>query len=278
MGTMDTSNDVEKVPKEIYQAELTRLQVELSHLKDWVVEKGQRVLVIFEGRDAAGKGGVISRITENLSPRVVRVVALPAPTEREKSQWYFERYVEHLPAAGEVVIFDRSWYNRGGVEPVMGFCTKKQHKLFLEQAPAFEKMLVDDGLILRKYWLDISEAEQEKRFADRAKDPLKQWKLSPLDLAGRDKWAAYQKARDEMFQHTDTTDSPWWVVESDDKKRARLNLMSHLLASIPYTFTKTPPVKLPKRPPAKHQPEPVATVRRVPDHAADVIKKAAGKG
>ena len=267
----------EKVPKEIYEAELTRLQVELSHLKDWVVEKGQRVLVIFEGRDAAGKGGVISRITENLSPRVVRIVALPAPTEREKSQWYFQRYVEHLPAAGEVVIFDRSWYNRGGVEPVMGFCTKKQHKLFLEQTPAFEKMLVDDGLILRKYWLDISEAEQEKRFADRAKDPLKQWKLSPIDLAGRDKWAAYQKARDEMFQHTDTTDSPWWVVESDDKKRARLNLMSHLIGSIPYTFTKTPPVKLPKRPPAKHQHEPVATVRRVPDHAADVITKAAGK-
>ncbi|HVU73257.1 MAG TPA: polyphosphate kinase 2 [Mycobacteriales bacterium] len=275
---MSDDDATEKVPKEIYEAELQRLQVELSHLKDWVVDKGQRVLVIFEGRDAAGKGGVIARITQNLSPRVVRVVALPAPTEREKTQWYFQRYVEHLPAAGEIVIFDRSWYNRAGVEPVMGFCTKKQHKRFLEQAPVFEKMLVDDGIHLRKYWLDISEEEQERRFADRAKDPLKQWKLSPIDLASRDRWAEYQRRRDEMFKHTDSAESPWWVVESDDKRRSRLNLMSHLLESIPYTFTKTPPVKLPKRPPAKDQHHPPASVRRVPDHAAEVIRAVARKG
>jgi polyphosphate kinase 2 len=266
----------EKLPKQIYQAELRRLQVELSHLKEWVVDKGERVVVVLEGRDAAGKGGVIARITKNLSPRVVRVVALPAPSERQRTEWYFQRYVEHLPAAGEIVIFDRSWYNRAGVEVVMGFCTKKEHKLFLEQAPVFERLLVQDGILLRKYWLDISEAEQERRFADRAKDPLKQWKLSPIDLASRDRWDEYQRRRDEMFRCTDTAESPWWVVESDNKKRARLNLMAHLLDSVPYRFSKTPPVTLPKRTPSKHQHDPPASVRRVPDHAAATIRKAAG--
>lgn len=224
----------EKAEGKDYDTELTRLQVELSHLQAWVKKSGARIAIIFEGRDAAGKGGVIKRITERVSPRVFRVVALPAPTDREKTQMYMQRYIQHLPAGGEIVIFDRSWYNRPGVERVMGFCTEEKARRFLEQTPRFEAALVEGGITLLKYFLDVSEEEQEKRFQQRVKDPLRQWKLSPMDIESYNRWWDYTKAYNEMIRATDTRHAPWWIVPSNDKKRARINCISHILSSIPY--------------------------------------------
>jgi len=234
-----------------YLEELAKLQVELVKLEEWVRHEGLKVVVIFEGRDAAGKGGVINRIMEPLNPRYARVVALPAPTEREKTQWYFQRYVAHLPAAGEMALFDRSWYNRAGVERVMGFCTEAEYQEFLRSTPEFERMLVRSGIIVVKYWFSVSDAEQEKRFQDRLKDPTKRWKLSPMDLESRARWVEYSKAKDEMFAYTDIKQAPWYVVPSDDKKRARLNCIHHLLSLIPYEDLTPESIVLPPRQPDK---------------------------
>jgi polyphosphate kinase 2 len=230
-----------------YDKALRKLQVQLCHLQRWVKEKGLRVVVVFEGRDGAGKGGTIRAITERLSPRVFRVVALPAPSDREKTQVYMQRYLQHFPAAGEVVIFDRSWYNRAGVEYVMGFCTEKEHRRFLELCPEIEKFLVDGGIILIKLWLEVSNEEQQRRFEARVNDPLRQWKLSPMDLPSRQRWYDYSHARDLMLKKTDTRIAPWYIVRSDDKKAARLNTIAHLLSKIPYKKLPAPKVKLPKR-------------------------------
>lgn len=230
-----------------YEKELQRLQIELVKLQGWVKEKGLKVIVIFEGRDAAGKGGVIKRITETLNPRIVRVVALATPTEREQSQWYFQRYVAHFPAAGEMVLFDRSWYNRAGVEKVMGFCTKEQVEEFFRSCPEFERMLIRSGIILLKYYFSVSNEEQEKRFQARINDITRRWKLSPMDLASRSKWVEYSKAKDEMFKYTDTKQSPWYVVNADDKKKARLNCIRHLLSQIPYEDLTPEQIVLPPR-------------------------------
>lgn len=236
-----------KLNRKAYESELLRLQVELVKLTAWVKEKGLRVVVLFEGRDAAGKGGAIKRITEAVSPRLCRVVALSAPTAREKTQWYFQRYVAQLPAAGEIVLFDRSWYNRAGVERVMGFCSDEEHREFLRSAPEFERMLIRSGIVLVKYWFSVSDEMQEKRFQERNHSPIKRWKLSPMDLESRAKWSEYSKAKDEMFQHTDLQDTPWWVVAADDKKRARLNCISHFLGCIPYQDLTPEPIDLPPR-------------------------------
>ena len=230
-----------------YEAELRRLDVELVKWEEWIKARGLKVVVIFEGRDAAGKGGAIKRIMEPLNPRFARVVALPAPTERERTQWYFQRYVVHLPAAGEIVLLDRSWYNRAGVERVMGFCSEDEYQEFLRSCPEFERMLVRSGIILIKYWFSVSDAEQERRFQDRLDDPTKRWKLSPMDVESRARWLDYSKAKDEMFAHTDFKQAPWWVVRSDDKKRARLNVISHLLGQIPYEDLTPEPIVLPPR-------------------------------
>lgn len=224
----------EKMPSDFYEDELIKIQIELVKLQEWIKYKGLRVIVLFEGRDAAGKGGTIKRITECLNPRVCRIVALGIPTEREKTQWYFQRYVDHLPAAGELVVFDRSWYNRAGVERVMGFCTDDEYWDFLRSCPNFETMLIRSGIILIKYWFSVSDMEQERRFIQRIEDPAKRWKISQMDMAARTKWVEYSKAKDEMFAYTDTTQSPWYVVEGDDKHRARLNCISHLLSMISY--------------------------------------------
>ena len=229
-----------------YEKELRRLQVELVKFQEWVRHKGLQIVVIFEGRDGAGKGGAIKRITEPLNPRICRVVALPAPTEREKSQWYFQRYVSHLPAAGEITLFDRSWYNRAGVEHVMGFCTESEYLEFLRTCPEFERMLVRCGIILVKYWFSVSGEEQEKRFQDRLKNPIKRWKLSPMDLESRSRWVEYSRAKDEMFAHTDIKQAPWYVVNADDKKCARLNVIRHLLAQVHYEDLTPAPIKLPQ--------------------------------
>jgi polyphosphate kinase 2 len=242
----DKSND-KKAARKAYEKELARLKIELSHLQAWVKHEGLRVIVVFEGRDGAGKGGTIHAITAGLSPRVFRVVALPAPSDRERSQVYLQRYMNHFPAAGEVVIFDRSWYNRAGVEKVMGFCSKEQHQEFLKRTPIAEEFMIDSGIILIKYWLEVSNKEQAKRFEARMTDPLRQWKLSPMDLPSREKWYEYSKARDIMLEATDTRRSPWNIVRSDDKKKARLNLISHLLSVIPYKQLKAPSFKLPDR-------------------------------
>lgn len=230
-----------------YEKELRRLQAELCKLQDWVKHKGLRVIVVFEGRDAAGKGGTIRALTERVSPRVFRVMALPAPSDREKSQMYIQRYMQHFPAAGEIVIFDRSWYNRAGVEYVMGFCTKEQHHSFLELCPEMEKYIVNAGIILIKYWLEVGKEEQQRRFEARIKDPLRQWKLSPMDLESFRRWDEYSRARDLMLKATDSKHAPWFVVRSDDKKKARLNCISHFLSSIPYKKTPRSKVKLPAR-------------------------------
>jgi polyphosphate kinase 2 len=230
-----------------YENELARLHVELVKLQEWIRFKGLKLVVIFEGRDAAGKGGTIKRITECLNPRICRVVALPSPTEREKNQWYFQRYVAHLPASGEMVLFDRSWYNRAGVERVMGFCTEEEYREFLRSCPEFERMLVRSGIILVKYWFSVSDEEQERRFQDRINDPTKRWKLSPMDLGSRTKWIEYSIAKDEMFKYTDIKQAPWFVVHSDDKKRARLNCINHLLSVIPYEDLTPEPILLPPR-------------------------------
>jgi polyphosphate kinase 2 len=234
-----------------YLKELCGLQTELVKLQEWIKLKGLRVVALFEGRDAAGKGGVIKRITESLNPRFARVVALGTPTEREKTQWYFQRYVAHLPAAGEMVFFDRSWYNRAGVERVMGFCTEEEYQDFLRACPEFERMLIRSGIILIKYWFSVSDEEQERRFQDRIDTPTKRWKLSPMDLESRARWVEYSKAKDTMFAYTDTKQSPWYVVNADDKKRARLNCISHLLSRIPYEDTTPERLSLPPRQPDK---------------------------
>jgi len=230
-----------------YEKELQRLQVQLSHLQRWVKEKGLRVVIVFEGRDGAGKGGTIRALTERLSPRVFRVVALPAPSDREKTQIYMQRYLQHFPAAGEVVIFDRSWYNRAGVEYVMGFCSKKEHERFLDLCPQVEKFMVDGGVTLIKLWLEVSNAEQKRRFEARIQDPLRQWKLSPMDMPSRKRWYDYSRARDMMLKKTDTRAAPWVIVPSDDKRTARLNTIAHLLSAIPYKKLSADKVKLPSR-------------------------------
>ena len=228
-----------------YEKELRRLQVELVKLQEWVRHQGLKVVVIFEGRDAAGKGGAIKRITQSLNPRVCRVVALSAPTERERTQWYFQRYAAHLPAAGEMVLFDRSWYNRAGVEHVMGFCSEAEYLEFLHSCPQFERMLTRSGILVIKYWFSVSDEEQERRFQQRLKDPTKRWKLSPMDLESRGRWVEYSRAKDEMFAHTDLKQVPWYVVNANDKKRARLNVIRHLLSMIPYQDLTPEPIKLP---------------------------------
>jgi len=247
MGHKDQSNGNERLTGKQYTKELRRLQAELCKLQDWVKYKGLRVIVVFEGRDAAGKGGTIRAITERVSPRVFRLVALPAPSDREKSQMYIQRYMQHFPAAGEIAIFDRSWYNRAGVEYVMGFCTKDQHRKFLKLCPVVEKYIVDGGIILIKYWMDVGKKEQQRRFEARIADPLRQWKLSPMDLESYRRWYEYSRARDKMLEATDTKYAPWYIVRSDDKKKGRLNCISHLLRAIPYGKAPREKVKLPKR-------------------------------
>jgi len=239
--------DRRTIKNKVYEKELARLQVELVELQEWIKHKGLKVVVIFEGRDAAGKGGVIKRITQRLNPRICRVVALATPTERETTQWYFQRYVPHLPAAGEMVLFDRSWYNRAGVERVMGFCTEEEYREFLRSCPEFERMLIRSGILLIKYWFSVSDEEQERRFQDRLNDPVKRWKLSPMDMESRARWVEYSRAKDEMFRYTDIKQAPWYVVPADNKKRARLNCISHLLSLIPYKDLKPEPVELPPR-------------------------------
>jgi polyphosphate kinase 2 len=236
-----------KLKRKDYEKELRKLQVELCHLQAWVKDKGLRAIILFEGRDTAGKGGTIKALTDRVSPRTFRVIALPAPTEREKTELYIQRYVQHFPAAGEVVIFDRSWYNRAGVEYVMGFCSKAQHQRFLELCPQIEKFIVDGGIMLIKIWLEVGQDEQEKRFAARIADPLRQWKLSPMDIKSYDRWYDYSRARDMMLIATDSTHAPWYIVRSDDKRRARLNCISHILSLIPYKKVVKGKVKLPKR-------------------------------
>ena len=259
----------EKLPNAVYEPELKRLQEELVKLQQWTRDSGQRIVVVFEGRDAAGKGGVIKRITEYLNPRSCHVAALPTPTEAEKGQWYFQRYIARLPTRGEIVLFDRSWYNRAGVERVMGFCTDEEYERFLRQCPAFERMLIDDGIILIKYWFSVIDDEQERRFRARIEDPLKRWKISPMDIESRTKWVEYSKAKDEMFAHTDVPDSPWFEVEADVKKRARINCIAHLLSVVPYTNDKLPKPKLPKRASGKdYKRPPRDRFTYVPDHAS----------
>ncbi len=246
MGENDQP-DTAKLSRRDYERELVKLQVELVKMQEWIRATGYRAVVLFEGRDAAGKGGAIKRITECCNPRVVKVVALPTPTEREKTQWYFQRYVAHLPAAGEIVLFDRSWYNRAGVEHVMGFCTEDEHQEFLRSCPEFERMLIRSGINLIKYWFSVSDEEQERRFQSRIEDPTKRWKLSPMDLESRSKWAEYSKAKDVMFAHTDIKQAPWYVVNSDVKRKARLNVIHHLLSMIPYEDLTPEPIELPQR-------------------------------
>jgi polyphosphate kinase 2 len=243
-----TQSPLERVPARLYQAELLRLQAELVKLQEWVRAERARLIVVFEGRDAAGKGSTIKRVSEFLNPRVARIAALPAPSERERSYWYFQRYVSHLPAAGEIVLFDRSWYNRAGVEHVMGFCTKEEYGRFLHQCPIFERLLVEDGILLRKYWFSVSDDEQEHRFRSRLDDPMRRWKLSAMDLESITRWEDYSRAKDEMFVHTDIPEAPWYVVDSADKRRARLNMIAHLLSTVSYHDVQRLPLELPPRP------------------------------
>ncbi len=272
----------EKLPRRPYEAELYRLQSELVKMQQWATAEGARIVVIFEGRDAAGKGGTIQRIIQYLNPRVARIAALPAPTEREKSEWYFQRYVEQLPAAGEICLFDRSWYNRAGVEHVMGFCTKEEYSRFLAQCPIFERLLVEDGILLRKYWFSVSDEEQQRRFESRLDDPLRRWKLSPMDLQSILHWEDYSRAKDAMFVHTDIPEAPWHVVESDDKRRARINMISHLLSTIPYRKIQLPELHLPERPRSTGYQRTARELQSyVPDHAAELLAKpvsASGRG
>jgi polyphosphate kinase 2 len=254
-----------------YEAELLRLQAELVKVQEWARISSSRVVMVFEGRDAAGKGGAIKRITEYLNPRVARIVALPRPTEREREQWYFQRYIQHLPAAGELVLFDRSWYNRAGVEHVLGFCTPEEHRRFLHQCPIFERLLVEDGTLLLKYWFSVSDEEQERRFRSRIDDPMRRWKLSTMDLESRTRWVDFSRAKDEMFVHTDIPEAPWYVVEGDDKRRARLNCIAHILSVLPYQEISEPQIELPPRPPDTGYERPARSLfRYVPDHAASL--------
>ncbi len=265
-ATLPQSRGMKKLKRDVYERELARLELELVKLQDWVKAKGLKVVVLFEGRDAAGKGGTIKRITQPLNARVCRVVALGTPTERERTQWYFQRYVPHLPAAGEIVLFDRSWYNRAGVEHVMGFCTQREYKEFLTSVPEFELMLIRADTILVKYWFSVSDEEQERRFQQRITHRIKRWKISPMDLEARTRWFDYAKAKDNMFQHTDIADSPWWVVEADEKRRARLNCIHHLLSMIDYQDIEPPKLKLPHRQSTdpKYVRPPIASMRWVP--------------
>ena len=275
-----SSKAPKKLNKKAYEKELERLQAELVDMQQWVVETGARVVIIMEGRDAAGKGSAIKRITQYLNPRTCRIEALPAPNSREQGQWYFQRYVEKLPTKGEIVIFDRSWYNRAGVERVMGFCTDQEYVRFLHQAPTFEQMLVEDGIMLRKYWFSVSDEEQIKRFESRRNDPLRRWKLSPMDLQSITRWEDYSRAKDAMFIHTDTPTAPWYTVESEDKKRSRINVISHLLSTIPYEKIERKMPEIPQRPesdgetyerPAREE------FRYVPDVAAKLERKSEQK-
>jgi polyphosphate kinase 2 len=261
-----------RMPRKIYEKELFRLQAELVKLQEWVRTEGARLVVIFEGRDAAGKGSTIKRVTEYLNPRIARITALPAPTEREQSQWYFQRYVPYLPAAGEIVLFDRSWYNRAGVEHVMGFCTKEEYSRFMHQCPIFERLLGEDGILLRKYWFSVSDSEQEHRFRSRLEDPMRRWKLSPMDLESVTHWEDYSRAKDEMFVHTDIPEAPWYVVDSADKRRARINMIAHLLSTVPYHDVQRRPLKLPPRPASQgYVRAPRESQTYVPDHAAELL-------
>ena len=275
-----SSKAPKKLNKKAYEKELERLQAELVDMQQWVVETGASVVIIMEGRDAAGKGSAIKRITQYLNPRTCRIEALPAPNSREQGQWYFQRYVEKLPTKGEIVIFDRSWYNRAGVERVMGFCTDQEYVRFLHQAPTFEQMLVEDGIMLRKYWFSVSDEEQIKRFESRRNDPLRRWKLSPMDLQSITRWEDYSRAKDAMFIHTDTPTAPWYTVESEDKKRSRINVISHLLSTIPYEKIEREMPEIPQRPdsdgetyerPAREE------FRYVPDVAAKLERKSEQK-
>jgi polyphosphate kinase 2 len=271
-GGSDKGGKVKRMPREIYETELFRLQAELVKLQEWVRVEGARLVVIFEGRDAAGKGSAIKRVAEYLNPRIARIAALPAPTERQRTQWYFQRYAEHLPAAGEIVLFDRSWYNRAGVERVMGFCSEAEYQRFLHQCPIFEQLLVQDGILLRKYWFSVSDAEQERRFRSRLDDPMRRWKLSPMDLESITRWEDYSRAKDEMFTRTDRPETPWYDVDSDDKRRARINMIAHLLSSVPYYEVSRPTLRLPERPAAGgYRRPPRHTTTYVPDHAATLF-------
>ncbi len=262
-----------KLPSNVYATELIRLQTEFVKLQEWVRHAGARIVVIFEGRDGAGKGGTIKRITEYLNPRVARIAALPAPTDRERGQWYYQRYIAQLPSKGEIVLFDRSWYNRAGVEKVMQFCTPQEHALFLRQTPIFEQMLIDDGILLRKYWFSVSQDEQLRRIKGRLNDPVRQWKLSSVDLESVYRWEDYSRAKDEMMIHTDVPASPWYVVESDIKRHARLNMMAHLLSTIDYHDVERPSVKLPARPvvSGNYQRPPREVSTYVDDHVATLL-------
>ena len=266
-----SKRSVKPVSKRAYKAELERLQIELVEMQRWVASTGARVLVIFEGRDAAGKGGAIKRVTEYLNPRHARVVALPKPSKRERGQWYYQRYIERLPGKGEIVLMDRSWYNRAGVERVMGYCTEEQYQTFLRQTPLVEQLLIEDGILLIKYWFSVSDDEQQARFESRLEDPMRRWKLSPTDLESILRWEDYSRAKDAMFAATDTPGSPWWTVESDDKRSARLNSISHLLSSIPYRQLDHEAISIPDRPQADdYDRPPIEQFRFVPDIAADL--------
>ncbi|GAA1952496.1 polyphosphate kinase 2 [Microbacterium deminutum] len=260
-----------RVPKRLYNAELERLQIELVEMQQWVISEGARVLVLFEGRDAAGKGGAIKRVVQYLNPRHARVVALSRPSKRERGQWYFQRYIERLPTAGEIVLMDRSWYNRAGVERVMGFTSEEDYLRFLHQVPIIERVLIEDGIILIKYWFSVSDEEQQSRFASRLEDPMRRWKLSPTDLESILRWEDYSRAKDEMFEATDTAESPWWTIESDDKRAARLNAISHLLSSVPYKRLEPEAVTIPDRPVADdYERPPREQFHYVPDIAAEL--------
>ncbi|WP_024287067.1 polyphosphate kinase 2 [Cellulomonas sp. KRMCY2] len=268
----DPEERTNRFPKAVYERELFRLQAELVKVQEWVRTEGKRLVVIFEGRDAAGKGSTIKRVTEYLNPRVARIIALPAPSDRERTQWYFQRYITQLPAAGEIVLLDRSWYNRAGVEKVMGFCTPDEYHRFLHQCPIFERMLVEDGILLRKYWFSVSDAEQEARFRSRLADPMRQWKLSTMDLDSISRWEDYSRAKDQMLVHTDIPEAPWWVVESDNKRRSRLDMIHHLVASLPYQDVARVPIELPDRPPPTGYIRPPRdTQRYVPDFASTLL-------
>ena len=258
-----------KLKRSIYEDRLAELHFELVKMQYWIKETGQRLVLVFEGRDAAGKGGAIKSITDPLNPRGCRIVALGTPSDRERTQWYFQRYVEHLPAAGEIVLFDRSWYNRAGVEHVMGFCTDEEYTEFMRACPEFERMLVRSGIILLKYWFSVSDEEQERRFEQRAGNPARRWKLSPMDLESMAKWVEYSKAKDEMFRYTDIKQAPWWTVEADDKRRARLNCIAHILSSVPYQDVTPPPIHLPhrRRPQGSYVRPPKGEQNFVPDVA-----------
>ncbi|ACR17304.1 polyphosphate kinase 2 [Corynebacterium sp. MC-04] len=272
-GSEESRQKPKKLDRKAYEKELKRLQAELVEMQQWVVSTGARLVIIMEGRDAAGKGSAIKRITQYLNPRTCRIEALPAPNSREQGQWYFQRYVEKLPTKGEIVIFDRSWYNRAGVERVMGFATSEEYRRFLHQAPIFERLLVEDGIMLRKYWFSVSDEEQLRRFESRRDDPLRRWKLSPMDMQSITRWEDYSKAKDEMFVHTDIPTAPWYTVESEDKKRSRINVINHLLSSIPYEHIEQDIPEMPERPARRdYERPPRSDFRYVPDVASNLEK------